>query len=199
MTPRCSFYTVKQQLQLFGTQAETGAFAPRPSECAFFKAFGTNPQATSIPIKELYPVSQFVGEEEKVATQRILRQYCLHMSVEPIETAPHIDRGECHKNARCRREAQHRTPLSSRARSRMGSASRQRTVRPDGETSSIAQVLLGGTAGGASLISLKTTGTGRFEACFVFASHQLRVASGIPCCRENAARVRPLRRNCSTI
>jgi len=60
-------------------------------------------------------------------------------------------------------------------------------------------LLLAGAVGGASLTSLNTTGTGRFEVRFVFASHQLRVASGIPCCRENPARVRPLRLNCSTI
>jgi hypothetical protein len=50
------------------------------------------------------------------------------------------------------------------------SSSRQRTVIPDGATISIAQILFGGAAGGASLTSLNAIGTGRFEAPFVFVS-----------------------------
>jgi hypothetical protein len=134
-----------------------------------------------------------------VATERILRKYSLHMSIEPIETAPHVDRSERHKNACCRRQAQHRGSLSSRARSLTGSASRQRTVSPDGATTSMAQGLFGSVAGGTSMTSLNTTGTGKFKDRFAFFSHQLRVASGIPYCREKAARVRPLRRKSSTI
>ena len=34
-----------------------------------------------------------------MATQRILREYSLHVSIEPIDTAPHIDRSERHENA----------------------------------------------------------------------------------------------------
>ena len=81
----------------------------------------------------------------------------------------------------------------------MVSSSRQRIVNPDGATTSLAQAFVVDTSGAVSWTSLNTTGTGRLETRFVFVSHQFRVASGTPYCLENAARVRPLRRNCSTI
>ncbi len=142
MAPRGAFYSVQQQLQLFGTQAEADAIARRPAERAPFETFCANPKSASVPKHDLYPVSQLVGEKKNMATQRILCEYGLHMRIEPIETAPHIHGRECHKNARCRRQTQHRVSLSSRARSRTGSSSRQRTVRPDGETISIAHALV---------------------------------------------------------
>jgi hypothetical protein len=70
-----------------------------------------------------------------------------------------------------RRNAQHRVLRSNRARSFIESDSRQRTVRPEGVMTSMAQGFDGVVVGGASLTSPKTTGTGGFEAGFVFASH----------------------------
>jgi hypothetical protein len=49
------------------------------------------------------------------------------------------------------------------------------------------------------MTSLNTTGTGNLEARFDSVNHQFRVASGISCWREKAARVRPPRRNCSAV
>ena len=190
---------MKQQLQFFRAQADAGTLAGGPVECALFETLGANPQAAPIPKDQFDPVSQFVGEQENVAAERILREHRLYIGIEPVEGLAHVNRTQCDENTRRRRKAEHVQPRSSSARSRTASVSRQRTVRPDGPTTSIAQGLVGFVVGGSSLTSLNTTGIGRFEARFAFASHQLSVASGIPFCREKAARVRPLRRNCSTI
>ena len=134
-----------------------------------------------------------------MSTENLLIEDRLSQSVQTVKAKPHVDGIKGYEYASGRRNAQHMVPRSNRARIFAESASRHRTVRPEGATTSMAQGLDGVVGGGASLTSLKTTGTGRFEARFTFASHQFRVATGIPYCWENASRVRPLRWNCSTI
>ena len=130
--------------------------------------------------------------------QRILFQHYLHMGIEPIETLPHIDGRECQKNACRRRETQHSRPRSNRSRVCTGSGSRQRTFMPDGLSTSMAHFSFVPGAG-RTLTSLNAIAAGVLVRCCVLLSHQLRVARGTPYCREKALRVRPLRRNCSTI
>jgi hypothetical protein len=50
-----------------------------------------------------------------------------------------------------------------------------------------------------TLISRNVMAAGVLDECLALLNHQLKVARSTPYCRENALRVRPLRRNCSTI
>jgi hypothetical protein len=120
------------------------------------------------------------------------------MSIQTVEAAPHIYRGECHENARCRRQAQHGPPRSNRSRVPTGSPSLQRIFTPDGLSISMAH-LSGGSPVGITLTSRNVIAVGAIGERCALLSHQLKVASGTPYLRENALRVRPLRRNCSTI
>ena len=131
--------------------------------------------------------------------QRILRQDCLHICIEAIETAPHIYRHERYEDTGCRRHAQHHDSPNSFIKSDIGSASRQRMVSPDGATNSIAHVSFALNDGGITITSLNAMGAGGLGEDFVFLSQQLRVDGGMPCLLQNAFRLKPLCRNCSTI
>ncbi len=132
-------------------------------------------------------------------TEDFLVEDGLSQRVQTIEAEPHIHRIQCYEHTRGRRNAQRRVPRSNRFTTLAGRGSRQRTVRPERATTSIAHGLDGVVGKGASLTSRNTTGAGRLAARLAFVSHQFNVANAIPYCWENAARVRPLRRNCSTI
>jgi hypothetical protein len=123
----------------------------------------------------------------------------LHICIETIETAPHIHGQQRYEDTGCRRNTQHRDSLNSFIKSDGESGSRHRIVSPDEATSSIAQVLLAFIDGDITVTSLNPIGTDRLEKDFVFLSHQLRVDSGMPRFLQNALRLRPLCRNCSTI
>jgi hypothetical protein len=134
-----------------------------------------------------------------MTTEDLLVEDRLCQGVQTIEAESHVDGAERHEYTRGWRNAQHRGPRNNRATSFVQNASRQRMVRPSGLTISMAQMLVGATIGGAARISLNTTGVGTFEERFALVNHQSSVARGIPDRRANAARVRPLQRNSSTI
>ena len=131
--------------------------------------------------------------------ERLLLQDCLHLGVETVEAHPHIHRVQGYEDTSCRGQAQHGMPRSNRSRVCTESASRQRIFRPDGLSTSIAHLSAYSGADPITLTSLNLKRAGVLGAGFVLASHQSNVARGTPNCRENALRVRPLRRNCSTI
>jgi hypothetical protein len=72
-------------------------------------------------------------------------------------------------------------------------------VSPDGATNSIAHVSFALNDGGITITSLNAMGAGGLGEDFVFLSQQLRVDGGMPCLLQNAFRLKPLCRNCSTI
>ena len=111
-------------------------------------------------------------------TEDFLVEDGLSPRVPTMEAEPPIHGMECYEHTRGRRNAQPRVPRSNRVRTFAGRGSRQRAVRPEGATTSIAQGLKGVAGGGARLTSRKTTGAGRRAARWAFASHQFKVAKG---------------------
>jgi hypothetical protein len=101
-----------------------------------------------------------VGKDEHVPAQGVLLQNPLHVGVQSVETLAHIHRIQPYKNPGRRRYAQHPRARSRRINNAEGSASRLRTVKPLGLTTSIAQPGSACKLGALSLNSLKTIGEG---------------------------------------
>jgi len=73
----CALYSMKQQLQFFGTQAEAGPLARGPAKCALLKTLRTEPKARPIPVQKPDPVTPFIGENKQVAAKDLLIEDCL--------------------------------------------------------------------------------------------------------------------------
>jgi hypothetical protein len=127
--------------------------------------------------------------------QGVLRQNCLHIRIQTIETATHIHRYKRYEDTGCRRNTQHRVSSISFIKSDTGIASRHRIVSPDEAISSIAHVPFALIDGGITVTSQNLLGAGSLEEDFVFLSHQVKVDIGMPRFLQNAFRLRPLCRN----
>src|SRR5439155_12647171 len=114
------------------------------------------------------------------------------------EGTPHVDRIQCDKHPRRRRQTQHRLSRSNRAISSTLSVWRDRIVHPCGLITSIAQF------SASPAPPVETNATSRNAMRFfldpnrplLLRPHQSSVYFAIPSLSQNARRVLALRRNC---
>jgi hypothetical protein len=123
----------------------------------------------------------------------------LDVTVECIESSPHVDGLQRHKYVRGRRYAEHYCPRSSQETSDSGNASRHRIARPSALLISTVHANAATVGACGTLSFLKSAGAGSLLFYLALNSHLLRVDSAMLWLRENARRVRPLRWNSSKI